>query len=77
MTKRPISESAIIFLRHEGGATHALRGRKLTKLLRALERGEGQEELTALIESGYMETMAGYCVDSLDFPTAWKLAHGG
>ncbi len=76
-TKRPISPSACIFLRHESGAMHAFSGRRLTKLLRALEAGGGQAELTALVSSGYAETMDGWCVDSLDVDRAWSLAHGG
>lgn len=48
-----------IFLRHESGATHALRGRQLVRLLRELKEGRGMPELVRLIESGYTETLGG------------------
>ena len=48
-----------IFLRHAEGGTHALRGKKLAKLLSELKAGRGGPEILALIENGYSETLGG------------------
>lgn len=48
-----------LFLRHESGATHALRGKRLAKLLSELKAGRGMPEIMQLMESGYSETMTG------------------
>ena len=43
----------VLFLRHESGATHALRGPRLAKLRREILAGRGGAEVTALVMSGY------------------------
>ena len=46
-----------LFLRHESGATHALRGKRLARLLSELQHGRGMPELMQLIEAGYQTTL--------------------
>ena len=48
-----------IFLRHEDGGTHALRGKRLAKLLSELKADRGMHEIMELINSGYSETLGG------------------
>lgn len=48
-----------LYLRHVDGATHALRGRRLARLLRELKAGRGGPELLALQLAGYSETLGG------------------
>ncbi len=48
-----------LFLRHEDGGTHALRGKRLAKLLRELKENRGMPEIMELMESGYSETLGG------------------
>ncbi len=55
-----------LFLRHESGATHAFGGKRLAKLLRELKAGRGGPEVTALIMSGYAETLGGIDLSSED-----------
>lgn len=74
--KTPIPANASLFLIHEDGANHILRGPKLVKLLRALESGMGGPEITKLVLNGYHETMGGNSVDSLTFESALDEATG-
>lgn len=48
-----------LFIRHRDGGTHALRGKRLAKLLRELHAGRGMPELMQLIDAGYTETLSG------------------
>ena len=65
-----------LYLRHDSGATHALSGKRLTKLLRELKAGRGQPEMTQLVVAGYSETLHGTCIDSLDYETVAREAGG-
>jgi hypothetical protein len=47
------NEPKTIYLRHADGATHALTGRRLAKLAKAVKEGQGGPEVTALVEAGY------------------------
>lgn len=58
-----------VFIRHSSGATHALSGRRLAKLLSELRVGRGQAELTALVMNGYSETLCGRDISSLEYET--------
>lgn len=42
-----------LFIRHESGANHALRGRKFAKLLSELKAERGGKEITDLVLNGY------------------------
>jgi len=68
--------SKIIFIRHSSGATHALGGKRLAKLLSELKAGRGQVEMCRLQENGYMETMSGHCISDLTYELALRLASG-
>lgn len=59
-----------LYLRHISGATHALRGRRLARLLKALRDDNAQCELVKLILNGYTETMGGTSIDSLTYELA-------
>ena len=48
-------EPTTIYLRSSSGATHALSGRRLKKLLAELKAGRGGPELTAMVMNGYDE----------------------
>jgi hypothetical protein len=48
-----------LFVRHESGATHALRGKKLAKLLSELKADRGMAEIMQLKYAGYHETLGG------------------
>lgn len=50
MTKKTPSS---LYLKHRSGATHELRGRRASKLYKALSAGCPQPEYTALVEAGY------------------------
>jgi hypothetical protein len=65
-----------VYLRHESGAMHALQGRRLAKLLAELKAGRGGPEITTLVASGYSETMAGNCVDSLTYDSLLAESRG-
>ena len=60
-----MAKELTLFLIHESGRNDALRGRRLMKIIRELEAHRGGPEITALVESGYHETMGGQSVDSL------------
>lgn len=66
-----------LFLRHDSGATHALRGRRLAKLLRELKAGRGMAEILQLQANGYTETLGGLLVDSLTYEATAHEAQGG
>lgn len=61
---------ATIYLRHESGATHALRGRNLAKLRRAVLDGAAQPEIVRLIDDGYTgwigDDGAEWAIDAID-----------
>lgn len=69
-----MATSKTLYLRHRDGATHALRGAKLAKLLRELKAGRGGPEVTALVASGYVETLGGLDLSSLEFDPVDKEA---
>ncbi len=71
-----IPSNVTLFLIHTSGANHLLKGKRLIKLLKELNAGRGMPELSALVASGYNETMGGNCVDSLDFDLAFAEATG-
>ena len=48
-----------LFLCRKEGGTHALRGKRLAKLLRELKEGRGMPELAKLVEAGYQDTLGG------------------
>lgn len=76
MTKIEIPANVTLFLIHQDGANHLIKGRRLLKLLRALEKGEGGPEILNLIENGYTETMGGQCLDSVTFESLYAEARG-
>ena len=65
-----------LFLRHESGATHALRGKRIAKLLSELKAGRGMHEILELQASGYTETLGGTSVDSLTYEEVFGEASG-
>jgi len=73
-SKVPLSVS--LFLIHEDGANHMMKGLKLVQLLRALEKGQGGPEILRLIMSGYHETMGGQSLDSVTFESLLAEATG-
>ena len=62
-----------MYLRHESGATHELRGRNFKKLRTAVLAGRGQPEMVKLIENGYSAYLADdgeeYDIDSITTDT--------
>jgi hypothetical protein len=76
MTMTTIPTNVTLFLIHRDGANHLLKGRRLIKLLRALEKGEGGPEILRLVEYGYSETMGGQCLDSVTFESLLAEARG-
>lgn len=70
------NRSKTIFLRHNSGGTHALRGKKLAKLLSELKAGRGQVEICALLENGYEETLGGVAIDGENYQQLQDEADG-
>jgi hypothetical protein len=65
-----------VYLRHEDGATHALRGKRLAKLLAELKAGRGQHEICQLQAGGYTETLGGWEICGLTFEVLDAEARG-
>lgn len=65
-----------LFLKHQSGANHIFRGRRLTKLLSELKAGRGGPEITALVLSGYSETMGGISLDDASFESLDRESRG-
>lgn len=61
-TRGKANHTKTLFLRHESGATHALRGKRLAKLLSELDAGRGMQEICTLQLNGYSETLGGTCL---------------
>lgn len=56
--KGTIKSTVAVYLRHESGATHELKGARFKKLRKEILAGRGGPEVTDLVSSGYVGFMA-------------------
>jgi len=54
-----MNSPSTIYLKHRDGGTHALSGRKLAKLAKAVKNNTAQPEIVALVEAGYEDWFTG------------------